>query len=381
MISTRFTALSVAVLLISSSCLAAPDSIEIELVASGLTRPLGLTHAGDGSGRLFISEQGGAVRIVGNGALLAEPFINLSELVSCCGERGLLGLAFHPDYKNNRQFFVNYTNASGDTVISRFTTSATNPNRADAGSELELLRFDQPYANHNGGHVAFGPDGYLYIASGDGGSGGDPKNNAQSLRTLLGKILRLDVNNGSVSVPPDNPFVDTPGARPEIWAYGLRNPWRFSFDRTSGDLFIGDVGQNEREEIDFQPAGSSGGENYGWRLKEASDCYTPSSDCDREGLVDPILEYGHDQGCSVTGGYRYRANPSSPLNGIYLFGDFCTGIIWGASQGEDGSWSRRVLLDTDLSLASFGEDETGNVYVVSLSGEVYRLVAPDTPTG
>jgi hypothetical protein len=355
-----------------SSTAHSQDTVELDLVAGGLNRPLGLVDAEDGSARLFVIEQGGRVRVILDGAVLAQPFLDLSNAVSCCGERGLLGLAFHPSYATNGFFFVNYTADNGDTVVSRFTVSAGDLNHADPDSEIEILRLDQPFSNHNGGHLAFGPDGYLYVATGDGGSGGDPQNNGQDLGTLLGKILRLDVDDGSAAIPPDNPFVSTPNARGEIWAYGLRNPWRFSFDRKTGDLFIGDVGQNQIEEIDFQPAASDGGEHYGWRLKEGSRCFSPSSGCDDGSLTDPILEYRHAEGCSVTGGFRYRG-PQQTLQGVYVFGDYCSGTLWGGTLNGDGTWSRRVLAETDLNIASFGEDADGNLYVVDLSGSVFRL--------
>ena len=366
-----------AAFLAAAGGLFAQSTLDLELVVSGLERPVGLVDADDGSGRIFVIEQGGKIRVISGGSLLEDPLLDLSAAISCCGERGLLGLAFHPDYTTNGFFFVNYTAGNGDTVISRFAVSPEDSNRADADSEMEILRFDQPFSNHNGGHLAFGPDGYLYIATGDGGSGGDPQNNGQDLNTLLGKILRLDVDGGSAGIPPDNPFASTATARSEIWAYGLRNPWRFSFDRKTGDLFIADVGQNAIEEIDFQPAASTGGENYGWRLKEGSRCFNPSSNCDDESLVDPIIEYSHSLGCSVTGGFRYRGKQSAALEGVYVFGDYCSGTIWGATPNGDGTWSRRVLAETDLQIASFGEDTDGNLYVVDLSGSIYRLVSKE----
>jgi glucose/arabinose dehydrogenase len=371
------TSVGCAAVLFVSSCQSAQPSatteLELELVASGFDKPLGLTHAGDGSERLFVLEQGGTIRIIEGDAALDVPFLDISNRISCCGERGLLGLAFDPDYSNTRHFFINYTGAGGDTVVARFTTSSSNPNRADPDSELVLLTFSQPFSNHNGGHVAFGPDGYLYIGTGDGGSGGDPQNNAQNLGNLLGKVLRIDIRSGTAEVPFDNPFVGRAGSREEIWAYGLRNPWRFSFDRLTGDLLIADVGQNSIEEINFQSAASTGGENYGWRLKEGSRCFDPPSNCTQETLVDPVLEYGHDEGCSVTGGFRSRARPSSGLDGVYLFGDFCRGTIWGGFEDGDGSWSRRVLAETDLSITSFGEDESARIYVVDRAGSVFRI--------
>ncbi|MDX1502159.1 MAG: PQQ-dependent sugar dehydrogenase [Thermoanaerobaculia bacterium] len=350
----------------------APALVDLELVVDGLDRPLLVTHAGDGSGRVFLVEQSGRIRIH-DGQLLDPPFLDLSGRVSCCGERGLLGLAFHPGYAENGLFYVNYTNGAGDTVLARFEVGA-DPNVADADSEVVLLTLDQPFANHNGGHIAFGPDGYLYVATGDGGSGGDPQNNAQNLGSLLGKILRLDVDSATpYAVPADNPFVGRAGAAEEIWAYGLRNPWRFSFDRDTGDLYIGDVGQGEREEIDFQPASSPGGENYGWRIREGSQCFEPAVGCAEEGLTAPVLEYLHDQGCSVTGGYRYRGPKAATLDRFYLYGDFCSGRVWGGRPNTAGNWRERLLADTGANVSSFGEDEAGRLYLVDHGGRLYRL--------
>ncbi|PZA06641.1 MULTISPECIES: sorbosone dehydrogenase family protein [unclassified Meiothermus] len=345
-------------------------------VVRGLQQPLWLTYApGDGS-RMFVLEQAGRVRLVQEGRLLPEPFLDVSDLVSCCGERGLLGLAFHPDYRQNGWFFINYTRrADGATVIARYKVS-NNPDRADPRSAQILLTIEQPYANHNGGMVAFGPDGYLYIGVGDGGAAGDPQNHAQNLGSLLGKILRIDVSksegNRPYGIPQSNPFLNRPGARPEIWAYGLRNPWRFSFDRESGDLWIGDVGQGRVEEVDFQPAASKGGENYGWRLKEGRQCYTPSSGCAREGLVDPVLEYDHSQGNSITGGYRYRGRAMPALKGAYIYGDFGSGRIW-AGREQAGKWTAQLLAHTEYNISSFGEDLEGELYVVDYRGAIYRL--------
>ncbi len=357
-----------------SATAAAQAPLSLERVVDGLARPLGVVAPGDGSGRLFVVLQGGRILVLAGGTLLPEPFLDLSDRVSCCGERGLLGLAFHPDFAANGLFFVNYTDTGGDTVISRFAVSA-DADRADPTSEVEVLGYAQPFANHNGGQLAFGPDGYLYIGSGDGGSGGDPANNGQSLDTLLGKLLRIDVDGSPYAIPPDNPFAGNGGARPEIWAYGLRNPWRFSFDRATGDLFVGDVGQSSREEIDFQPAASGGGENYGWRRMEGTLCFDPPSNCDDGSLVVPILEYGHDAGCSVTGGFRYRGRAVPELAGVYLFADFCSGTVWGATEAG-GAWSATVLAETGLAVSSFGEDEAGELYLTHLDaadGAVYRL--------
>jgi glucose/arabinose dehydrogenase len=280
-----------------------------------------------------------------------------------------LGLAFHPDYFSNGKFFVNYTGENGETVISRFQVS-NQLDLADPDSELVILRLQQPYANHNGGGLKFGPDGMLYIGTGDGGSGGDPLGNGQRLDTLLGKILRIDVDREQpYDIPLDNPYVSG-GGLPEIWAYGLRNPWRFSFDRISGDLFIGDVGQNVWEEINYQPAGSPGGENYGWNLREGSH---PFSSEITTGLIDPVAEYPHDFGCSVTGGVVVRSPSLPSWNGVYLYGDYCTGIIWGLLQTEDGFWEASQLFTTPFTISSFGEGFDGEVFVLDYFGAIYQL--------
>ncbi len=348
--------------------------IELQPIVSGLNRPVYLTHAGDGSGRLFIVEQGGRIRLLKDGQLLERPFLDIRSLVSCCGERGLLSVAFHPRFSENGFFYVNYTDRRGDTVIARYQVS-NNPDVATTRGARTLLTISQPFPNHNGGQLQFGPDGFLYIGTGDGGAAGDPRNNAQNLQSLLGKILRLDVDAGQrFGIPPDNPFVGQSGVREEIWAYGLRNPWRFSFDRQTGDLYIADVGQDRWEEIDYQPADSPGGENYGWRIMEGFHCFNPPSNCDQSGLTLPIHEYSHGEGCSVTGGYVYRGHEIPELVGVYLFGDFCSGTIWGLQQVEPGVWERVVLLHTELQLSSFGEDESGELYAIDLRGTVYRIV-------
>jgi len=349
-----------------------PPELELLPVASGLSTPVVVTNAGDGTNRLFIVEKVGRIRIVENGALLATPFLDIDPIVNSGGnEQGLLGLAFHPNYTGTGYFYVNYTDSSGDTVVSRFSVTAGDPNIADPGSEFEILSIVQPFTNHNGGQIEFGPDGYLYIGMGDGGSGGDPDERAQNLAVLLGKMLRIDIDNSDppldYRIPADNPFVGVSGAAEEIWAYGLRNPWRFSFDRTTGDLFIGDVGQNLYEEIDFQPASSAGGENWGWRCYEATHPYNTSG-CGPIGDYEmPILEYSHSSGrCSVTGGYRYRGVLAPGLRGAYLFGDYCSGDVWAGVYDEmGGSWSAVDLNFTDnlFSLRTFGEDEQGNVFV------------------
>ena len=355
----------------------AQDFIRPEALATGLTRPVGIAHAGDGSGRLFIVEQGGQVLIHDGEKLLRRPFLDISQLVTCCREQGLLGIAFHPRYGKNRRFFLHYTDRDGNNVVARYRVSSRNPNRALARSERILLTVPQPRANHNGGQIAFGPDGYLYIAIGDGGGGGDPDNLAQNRRNLLGNLLRIDVDQGlPYSVPADNPFVGQTRRRDEIWVWGLRNPWRFSFDRLTGDLFIGDVGQRDREEIDFQAAGSPGGENFGWPVMEGRACFKPPRGCERDGKVLPILQYRHLNGnCSVTGGYVYRGSAQPAAAGLYFFGDFCSGRVWAASD-DDRGWRRREVLDSSFLVSTFGEDEAGELYLADIGGEsatIYRL--------
>jgi glucose/arabinose dehydrogenase len=321
--------------------------IKVEPIVTGLANPVAITHSGDGSGRLFIVLQTGQILVYDGSQVLPVPFLDISTLVSTGGERGLLSVAFHPNYATNGLFYVNYTDTQGDTVIAQYTVS-DDPNIADPDSAAILLTIAQPFSNHNGGQLQFGPDGYLYIGVGDGGSAGDPDDNAQNLGTLLGKMLRIDVDSGvPYTIPPDNPFVGDPEARDEIWAFGLRNPWRFSFDRLTGDLFIGDVGQDSWEEVNFQTATSSGGENYGWRLMEGNQCFNPPTDCNDGTLTLPILEYNHSLGCSITGGYRYRGTQIPQLEGTYVVGDFCSGRIWGANDAGSGGWSAIELLDTD----------------------------------
>ena len=333
----------------------------------------------DGSGRLFLVQQNGQIRILTGGQLLGKPFLRIAGLISCCGEQGLLGLAFHPEYKSNGFFFVYYTNTDGNIVIARYRVSSTNRNVANPQSALKILTIPHPnFGNHNGGQLQFGRDGYLYIGTGDGGSGGDPPNNAQNRQMLLGKLLRIDVTNSSGStpyrVPPDNPFVGTSDARPEIWAFGLRNPWRFSFDRQTGDLFIGDVGQGSFEEVDFQPRSGRGGENYGWRLMEGKHCFNPSTGCNPGGLRLPILEYSHgSDNCSVTGGYRYRGSAIPALRGAYIYADFCSGRIFRA-RPANGQWTAGQLADTEFNISTFGEDAAGELYFADLSGGVYKIV-------
>ena len=357
-----------------------PASVEVALqpVVGGLDTPVGIANAGDGSGRLFIVEKIGRIRVVRNGELAATPFLDITDRVGAArSEQGLLGLAFHPRYAENGLFFVNYTDRQGNTVVSRFSTHAgqSQPNPA---SEVVLLILDQPAANHNGGHLAFGPDGYLYIGTGDGGGAGDQYGNGQNGQTLLGAMLRLDVDgNQPYTIPADNPFVGEPSVRGEIWALGLRNPWRYAFDRATGDLYIADVGQNMYEEVNFQPAGDSGGQNYGWPVMEGLHCFPADRPCNREGLTLPVREYDHSQGCSVTGGYVYRGNEFPLLTGIYLFGDYCSGRIWGlARSGDGGGWRVAQLALVDAQPSAFGEDEMGELYLVGIGGgQLFKITA------
>jgi glucose/arabinose dehydrogenase len=356
-----------------------PANIQFTEVASGLTQPVFITHAGDGSGRQFIVERAGRIRIIKNGALLPAAFLDIHTLVNSSGsEQGLLALAFHPNYASNGQFYTVHTIQDGSLILSRFTRSPSNPDLANASSRMTLLTIPHPTnTNHNGGTLAFGPDGFLYWSTGDGGGGGDLPNNAQNLTVLLGKILRLDVDSGSqYGIPSSNPFFNNPNpaVRKEIWAYGLRNPWKYSFDSQTGDLFIGDVGQGTREEIDFQPAASAGGENYGWHVLEGSLCFNPSSGCDKTGKVLPIAEYDHTVGCAVTGGYMYRGSLYPPLQGHYFYGDFCSGALFSLEGNSTSGWSVTPLGDTPYSISTFGEDENGELYLADYgTGKIYQL--------
>lgn len=340
---------------------------------AAMKQPTHITHAGDGSERIFITEQMGRIVIIKRGIQQSIPFLDIRDRVGCCGERGLLSVAFPPAYGKKQYFYINYTDKTGDTVVARYRVS-TDRDRADRNTEEVILRVKQPFPNHNGGQMAFGPDGFLYIGLGDGGAANDPFGNGQDKKTLLGKLLRIDVESGRTpyGVPSSNPFLSVPGARPELWATGLRNPWRFSFDRGTGDLFIADVGQNRYEEVNVQPASGAGGENYGWNIMEGAHCFGPKP-CSADGLVLPVAEYGHQAGCSVTGGMVYRGAEFPVLGGIYLYGDYCSGRIWGLRR-HDGEWRTAELLDTTLSISTFGEDEGGEVYVADHhSGAVHRI--------
>ena len=391
--SSRWVSLACAFLAVASVFASwlpvrAANGLELVKVVDGLVTPVYVTDAGDGSGRLFVVEKGGTVRIVKNGQLVATPFLDIRDRVADDGEAGLLSIAFPPNYAAAGYFFVYYNhkqdlaapeavdqghNAGHDTVVARFRVTG-NPDLADVGSEERILVRNQPYVNHNGGLVQFGPDGNLYIGLGDGGDGGDPQNQAQNKGTILGKILRVSVGaTGTYTVPNDNPFRNTAGAKPEIWQYGLRNPWRYSFDRANGDLLIGDVGQNKFEEIDYAAAGQ-GGLNFGWRCREANSVYNESPPCTGT-LTDPVAAYGRGVGQSVTGGYVYRGQDYPTLRGLYFYADFVSGRIWSLSP-NGVRWNAPVEeLDTGYNIASFGEDAAGELYVVDFGGAIYRLTS------
>jgi glucose/arabinose dehydrogenase len=359
-----------------TSAQSAQSGIElVPVVGSGLQLPLYLTHAGDGSGQLFVVEQAGTIRVIDRGALADTPFLDIRDRVWTKGnEQGLLGLAFHPDHKANGRMFVNYNRREdGATVVAEYTRQGRSLQAAPATERL-IMVVPQPYLNHNGGMIAFGPDGYLYIGRGDGGSRGDPENRAQNPQEWLGKILRIDVDHGRpYGIPPDNPYASG-GGRPEIFALGIRNPWRFSFDRETGLLWLADVGQYKWEEVDLVVAGG----NYGWRIMEGAHCYNPEEGCSPDGLTFPITEYGHEHGrCSITGGYVYRGSAVSNMRGLYLFGDYCSGELFAisASANRKGSTVPRVLMKTGLRISSFGEDEAGELYVVDHKGGIYRIAA------
>jgi glucose/arabinose dehydrogenase len=350
-------------------------NITLEQVAGGFDTPIGVTNAGDGSGRLFVVEKPGRIIIVEGGARRSAPFLDISNRVQSSGsEQGLLGLAFHPNYAQNGIFFVNYTGFGGVTIVSRFEVT-DDPYLASPSSEVEILRQEQPAANHNGGQLAFGPDGYLYIGLGDGGGAGDQYGNAQNGGTLLGSLVRVDINVTPYAIPQGNPFVGIPSVLDEIWATGLRNPWRFSFDRATGDLYIADVGQDSYEEVSYQPANSPGGENFGWPITEGRHCYNPNP-CDQNGLTLPVVEYSRSgPHCSVIGGYVYRGSRYSQINGVYVFSDWCSGTIWGLNTTPGAGWPVRELLLTNRQITSFGEGDDGELYVVDMQGTLYRIVA------
>jgi len=351
--------------------------LALTTVVTGLNNPVDFQQPNDGTNRFFVVEQAGTIRIIQAGAVLPAAFLDIRSRVLFGGEQGLLGLAFHPNYRQNRLFYVNYVrNSGGQTIIAEYSASSLDPNQADPSSERILLTVNQPFSNHKGGQLVFGVDGFLYIGLGDGGSGGDPLGNGQSLQTLLGKMLRIDVNATSgaqqYGIPPDNPFA-AGGGLPEIWAYGLRNPWRFSFDRgNTNRLFCADVGQDRFEEIDLIVRGG----NFGWNVMEGAHCFNPSSGCNMAGLILPIAEYDHSEGDAVIGGYVYRGTAIPQLVGAYLMGDFGSGRIWILQETSPGTFTRSLGLMTGRNISSFGQDLAGEVYVVDYSGSVLRLTSP-----
>ncbi|HEU4881560.1 MAG TPA: PQQ-dependent sugar dehydrogenase [Longimicrobium sp.] len=372
-----------ALLVVAAACSSGPSdggppagetSIRLQLVVQGLASPVHLTAPANDA-RLFIVEQPGRIRIVQNGALLPTPFLDISAKVTAGGERGLLSVAFHPQYASNGTFFVNYTDTRGDTRIERYRVSA-DPNRADPATAELVLTVAQPYSNHNGGLAAFGPDGKLYIGMGDGGGGGDPDETGQDPLRMLGKLLRIDVDAARpYAIPANNPYAGGTNPLPEIWASGLRNPWRFSWDRTANLLYVADVGQNRLEEIDVVPA-AQGGVNYGWDEMEGSDCFEPSTGCNQTGKVQPVAEYTHSDGCSITGGFVYRGQDIPALRGVYFYADYCQGWIRSFRYANGAATDARSWeVENVGSISSFGEDARGELYVVSHGGAVYKIVA------
>ncbi|MDX1615684.1 MAG: PQQ-dependent sugar dehydrogenase [Candidatus Promineifilaceae bacterium] len=352
----------------------AVSAVSLAQVAGGFERPTYLTHAGDE--RLFVLEQVGRISILSQGQRLGEPFLDIRDRVGSANlEQGLLSVAFHPQHASNGRFFVYYTDRGGTVIVAEYRVHADDTNRADAESERVLLSVPQPYPNHNGGQLQFGPDGFLYIGLGDGGSAGDPQGHGQNRQTLLGSLLRIDVDAGEpYDIPGDNPFVEQSEVPDEIYAYGLRNPWRFSFDRATSDLFLADVGQQQWEEVNFVPRGEGAGANFGWNILEGTHCYQ-ASDCDANGTILPVAEYNHQPGhCSVTGGYVYRGEAHEALTGNYFFADYCSGTIWAMVPGPEGRWTWQVVQQSGLRIASFGQDLAGELYVLDHEGgQVLRL--------
>jgi glucose/arabinose dehydrogenase len=380
---TRFRRLSLFALISALAVLLVPApgasalSVRLEPVLQGLRQPLDVRAAPDGSGRLFVVEKAGIVRVGRDGQVMEQPFLDLRGIVGARGsEQGLLGMVFHPRYAENGYFYVNYTDTNGDSVVARYQVSA-DPDIADPGTGSVVLVQPQPYPNHNAGNLMFGPDGYLWIGWGDGGSGGDPQRNGQSGSTWLGKMLRVDVDNGSpYAIPPDNPYVGSPDILNEIWAFGLRNPWRYSFDALTGDLFIGDVGQGAWEEISFVPAGTPGGVNFGWNVAEGNHCFRSTS-CDLSPFVPAVAEYDHSaDDCAVVGGFVYRGSAFPAMSGVYFYADECSGRMWSMTRDEAGNWSGGEIMNTRVNFSSFGEDEARELYVTGFNdGTVYRLAA------
>ena len=376
-------------------------SLSSELVSDGFKKPVFVISYPTDASILYVVEQAGKIIVLDSGQKKSEPFFNINKRVvnpfRPGDERGLLGFAFHPDYENNKKFYINYIDNDGHTIVSEFI--AQSKYKADHNSERVLLKLEQPYGNHNGGHIEFGKDGYLYIAIGDGGAAGDPLDSGQDLTSLFGKVIRIDINGSPYSIPKSNPFYGIKNAREEIWAWGLRNVWRFSFDKKTGDIYYGDVGQNKWEEVNFEPASSSGGNNYGWRQMEASYCFEPKENCKRDGMVLPIIEYPNDayhpafalgrknqlnvEGCSVTGGYVYRGKKLKGFEGVYFFGDYCSGNIWSFKviDGKASEFKNRTeeinIADGEFTnyISSFGQDADGEIYIVDYNGAVYKIIA------
>lgn len=353
--------------------------LSLETVATGIPAPVHVAQPPDGTGRLFVVNNTGLIHVVIDGRVLEQPFLDIRSIVADEGaESGLFSIEFHPDFADNRLFFIAFTSTAGANLVMRYEVLADDPNRADPASGVTVLAIpDENPEFHNGGGLAFGPDGFLYIGTGDDAN----ETNPQDLTKLQGKMLRIDPLTGPVGpeepayrIPEDNPFVDRDDALPEIWAYGLRNPWRFSFDRETGDLYIADVGQADWEEINVQPAESSGGENYGWPIMEGTHCFRPAQGCDQSSLTLPVAEYSHEQGCAVIGGYVYRGVQSLALDGVYLFADLCSGFIWGLQQDDVGEWQTDLLAETGLGITSFGEDVGGELYITTFQDGAVRKV-------
>ena len=388
-------------LLFSSIIMGQSISLSSELVSDGFKKPVFVISYPTDASILYVVEQAGKVIVLDSGQKKSKPFFNINKRVvnpfRPGDERGLLGFAFHPDHENNKKFYINYIDNDGHTIVSEFI--AQSKYKADHNSERVLLRLEQPYGNHNGGHIEFGNDGYLYIAIGDGGAAGDPLDSGQDLTSLFGKVIRIDINGSPYSIPKSNPFYGIKNAREEVWAWGLRNVWRFSFDKKTGDIYYGDVGQNKWEEVNFEPASSSGGNNYGWRQMEASYCFEPKENCKRDGMVLPIIEYPNDayhpafalgrknqlnvEGCSVTGGYVYRGKKLKGFEGVYFFGDYCSGNIWSFKviDGKANEFKNRTeeinIADGEFTnyISSFGQDADGEIYIVDYNGAVYKIIA------
>jgi len=353
-------------------CLPVQAAIDVQLVplVTGLNSPVQIVSAHDGTDALYVALQSGVIQRI-NSQGMVEPFLDLSGTVSCCSNGGLLSVVFHPNYAVNGKLYVLYVDFNGNTALAMYS-------RSDPRSGQVLLVAGQPkdnVPNHHGGTLLFGPDGFLYVSIGDGGAFVQVTNRAQEITHLLGKILRLDVDHGvPYAIPADNPFAGVPGARGEIWSYGLRNPWRYSFDRATGELLIADVGQDSWEEVNVITVANAKGANFGWPVLEGSHCFPPATQCSKDGFVLPAIEYPHSLGCSITGGYRYRGTRWPAWYGTYFYGDFCSGRLWAATQQHDGSWSSTEIVNTGKSIVSFGEDDQGELYLVDYAGTVYRMV-------